>query len=614
MAKSLNDKYERSERFKAVVDHTNGLLVVAAGPGTGKTFSLLRKIEKLLAEGVDATQIYYLTFVNSIVDAFKNDIAKEKTKGGLGLDPDKLGIHVSTLHSLAFKIIKTYSVELGTPDNLELVDLSAGPKTKLSQILYDDLYALCECGGAVEGKIPFKQLIAAFSDNLRRAQPTRPDHEAIDDFVKGLTTAYMACPYDMLVPLAIRAIKKNGLPTWLKSVEHYLIDEFQDFNPAEQILISLITEPSDSVVIVGDPDQSIYSSRSASPTGILRLLGLEDTHTVNFVYCRRCPKKVIRAANNMLRQMNPDNFDAKRLRVHREDEGIFSIKSYKSCKAEIADLTSIIGHEISSGNDEVLLLFRDTNARDFYCSKLADSGIKCSVPVTNKSEEMLLAILRLVLLKSQPLIERLVLHRFSKLESFFTKHILFHFIQGKNSILESLVDCSPDLKKRAPVVEELQQFQDALAGLQSNDAARIASTITNLGFDVTLEFVKELLITASDQPARDRIKEAQINVNYNPVEAVEDAPEVSLLTMHSSKGLSERTIIIPAFEDKWLPGAADGEQRKELERLLYVAVTRATEKVLITYPCTRAGKDPLNYTPNGTVDGISRYATVLKGK
>ena len=107
MARSLNDKYESIERFKAVVDHKNGLLVVAAGPGTGKTFSLLRKIEKLLDDDVDPTQIYYLTFVNSIVDAFRDDIRKEKARGGLGLDPETLGIHVSTLHSLALKIVKT---------------------------------------------------------------------------------------------------------------------------------------------------------------------------------------------------------------------------------------------------------------------------------------------------------------------------------------------------------------------------------------------------------------------------------------------------------------------------------------------------------------------------
>lgn len=614
MAKSLNDDYEPVDRYKAVVDHTDGLLVVAAGPGTGKTFSLLRKIEKLLTENVDATQIYYLTFVNSIVDAFKNDIAKEKSEGGLGVDADKLGIHVSTLHSLALKIVKTYSEELGTPDNLELVELSARSKNMLSRLLYKDLCSLGKDRGAVSGKMAFDKLISGITDNWRRARPTQPEHEAIEDFVKGLTTAYIACPYDMLVLLAIRAISKNGLPSWLKSAEHYLIDEFQDFNPAEQTLINLITEPSDSVVIVGDPDQSIYSGRSASPAGIQRLLDLEETFTVNFVYCRRCPKKVIRAANNMLRQMNPDNFDAKRLYAHREDEGAFSIVSYKSCKAEVADLTNVIRREMASGNNDVVMLFRSKEARNFYCSKLADAGIKCSAPITDERHETLLAILRLVLLKSQPLTERLVLHFFSRLESFFTKRILFDFIQGNSSILESLVNCSPDIKKRAPVVEELRLFEDALIGLRSDDAKQIVSTITDLGFDIELEFVEELLNTDPDAQARDRIEEAQIIVDYNPVDAVEDAPEVSLLTMHSSKGLSKRIVIIPAFEDKWLPGAVDGERQRELERLLYVAVTRATEKVLITFPYTRAGKDPLRYIPNGTKAGISRYASVLMGK
>lgn len=614
MAKSLNDNYEPIDRYKAVVDHTNGLLVVAAGPGTGKTFSLLRKIEKLLDDGIDPTQIYYLTFVNSIVEAFKNDIGKEKTNGGLGLDPDKLGIRVSTLHSLAFKIIKTYSEELGTPESLELVELSARTQKILSQILYKDLYSIGKDRGPANGKKDFDKLISAITDNWRRAQSTRPDHAVVEGIVRGLTSAYHACPYDMLVPLAVRAITENGLPSWLNSVEHYLIDEFQDFNPAEQNLISLITKPSDSVVVVGDPDQSIYASRSASPAGIQKLIDLEETFTVNFVYCRRCPKRVIHAANNMLRQMSPDNFEAKRLCAHREDEGIFSIMSYKSCKAEVADLANTIRREMDCGDNDVMLLFRGTKARDFYCSKLADAGIRCSVQDTDEKHETLLAILRLVLLKSQPLLERLVLHFFTKLESFFTKHILFDFIQGNSSILESLVNCSPDLKKRKPVVEELRQFEDALVGLRSNDAMRIVSTINDLNFDIELELVEELLNTDPDAQARKRIEEALIIVNYNPVEAVENAPEVSLLTMHSSKGLSKRVVIIPAFEDKWLPGAVDGERQKELERLIYVAVTRATEKVLITFPYTRAGMDPLRHIPNGTKPGISRYARIMTGR
>ncbi|RKX29303.1 MAG: hypothetical protein DRP46_07400, partial [Candidatus Zixiibacteriota bacterium] len=88
MAISLNDKYEPINRFKAIVEHGHGLLVVSAGPGTGKTYSLLRKIEKLIELGIDPKQIYYLTFVNSIVDAFKSDICKPKEEGGLGVDAD----------------------------------------------------------------------------------------------------------------------------------------------------------------------------------------------------------------------------------------------------------------------------------------------------------------------------------------------------------------------------------------------------------------------------------------------------------------------------------------------------------------------------------------------
>jgi len=299
MAISLNNKYIPKKRHLAVVEHDNGTLVVSAGPGTGKTFSLLRKIERLIDTGVDPSQIYYLTFVNSIVNAFKADIRKTKEQGGLGIDADDLGIHISTLHSLAFKIVKVYFDELGVSSHLEIIDLSPKPQSILSQVFVSDLFEYSKILKIVADKKSFDKLLCQTTEAWRmNVQPI--GCEKLEQAIMLLCNKYAVCSWDQLVLLAIKSLSKNGLPKWLQGVQYFMIDEYQDFNPSEQRLLELITETSDSVIIVGDPDQSIYSGRSASPQGLIDLLNRDDVICVNFIYCRRCPKKVIIAANNML--------------------------------------------------------------------------------------------------------------------------------------------------------------------------------------------------------------------------------------------------------------------------------------------------------------------------
>ena len=88
--------------------------------------------------------------------------------------------------------------------------------------------------------------------------------------------------------------------------------------------------------------------------------------------------------------------------------------------------------------------------------------------------------------------------------------------------------------------------------------------------------------------------------------APEDPHSVLFLTMHSSKGLTKHTVIMPGLEDAWLPGQAKGQELEEKKRLFYVALTRATDHVMITYPKTRSRGDPLNYKTPGR-GRVSRF-------
>ena len=611
MAVSLNGKYKAIERHRAVIDHAGGLLIVIAGPGTGKTYSLLRKIECLLEAKVDPKNIYYLTFVNSIVDAFKDDVRKPKEDGGLGVDPEVLGIHISTLHSLAFKIVKVYRDELQIPSHIEVIDLSTKPQDLLSQVFVGDLFEYSKYEGITANKNSFDQLLRRLTEIWRRNCQAEADCVQLDDAIALLCRKYAVCSWDQLVLLAIKAVTENGLPKWLQEAQHFLIDEYQDFNPAEQRLLDFITKQCDSIIIVGDPDQSIYSGRSASPQGLTSLIATEEAKSVNFVYCYRCPRKVVAAANRMLKFMDEAGFSEKEIHPFKDEDGEFAVTLFKSCKAEIEQIADILKSLDASDRAGVIILLPKKRVAEYYAAKICEAGVNCSIRTTDTSSELLTAVLRLVILHSQPFLERVILQRFSDLDRKYRAQVLPMFVNGHTSLIDTLGQGCMDKRWQKRLRNSLSALTGTTAKLVSDDAGSVVAGLTDLKLEASKEVVSCLLSSDPNLSARDRVEEA-LKMSDNEAKVVaSDSVAVEVLTMHSSKGLSKRLVIIPAFDEKLLPGDNEGERFAEMHRLVYVAVTRAEGEVLITFPRTRAPRDPLNY---GAKPRLSSYAEILTGQ
>lgn len=607
MATSLNNNYKPKERYQAVVNHGNGILVVSAGPGTGKTFSLLRKIEKLINNDIDPSQIYYLTFVNNIVDAFKADIRKPKEQGGLGIDVEYLGIYISTLHSLAFKIVKAYSNELGLPSHLEVIDLSPKPQSILSQIFIGDLYEYSKILGIATNKKSFDQLLCQLTEGWRRnVQST--DCKKLEQAITLFCRKYSVCPWDQLVLLAIKALSENGLPVWLQEVKHFMLDEYQDFNPTEQRLLELITEPSDSVIIVGDPDQSIYSSRSASPQGLTDLLNRDDVEYVNFIYCRRCPKKVIKAANNMLQFMDPEGYMNKELQPLKDEDGDFTITPYRSCKAEVEKIADILKDFNASDKSDVIILIPTKKAAEYYKTKLCEAGIDCIIKVADLTNDLLLATLRLIILRNHPFLQRVLLSCFSNVERKYRNSAISIFVNGNSAFIDTLSQVAYDQNWQKRLKDSLSSFIDIITNLISDDVDSIMTEFLNLDLKVSRDIIIDLLASDEELSVSERVELSFQITDQEEQESIEAVNSIEVMTMHSSKGLSKQLVIIPAFDEKLLPGNNKGKRLAEIHRLLYVAVTRAKCQVIITFPKTRARGDPLNY---GAKPKISSYANIL---
>ncbi len=608
MAISLNHKYAPADRYKAVVEHRDGLLVVSAGPGTGKTYSLLRKIESLIEHGVDPSRIYYLTFVNSIVNAFKVDIGKPRDEGGLGVEAGELGIHISTLHSLAFKIVAAYADELDLPAHLEVIDLSPKTQSFLSQIFLKDLFQYSKSVGLIANKKEFYSLLKQLSGTWQKNDKTSGNCEKLEEIVNKFCHRYSVLSWDQLAILAIKAISENGLPKWLRGARHFLIDEYQDFNPAEQRLIELITEPCDSVIIVGDPDQSIYSSRSASPKGLTNLLARDNVQCVNFVFCRRCPKRVIAAANNMLRFMDPEGFSEKELQPFKDETGDLKILSFKSCKAEVKKIAEFIKALNTSDKSDTVILLPAKKAINNYVEKLKESGVNCEVRVTDLSREMLFAMLRLVIIPNQPFLNRVLLNSFESLNKKYRAYALSQYIDSDVEFVDALIRVSKVQKWQRRFIKLLDTFLCTREKIVSLNADSIIQGLAEINLTINESVITNLLASDDSLLPRERVENSFSLIETVPDDETEDNGRIEVLTMHSSKGLSKKFVIIPAFDEKLLPGSNSGERLAEMHRLVYVAITRAKNQVLITFPKTRARRDKLNY---GARPKLSRYANIL---
>lgn len=608
MTHYLNKHYKEEERYKAILDHGKGLLVINAGPGTGKTWGLIRKIENLLQKKADPDKIYYLTFANNILDAFKHDIAKPVKEDGLGKTVKELGIHASTLHSLGFKIIKTYAERLKLPDFIETFDLDPYGQFILSRKLTRDVYHTAKAKLGTTW-VKFNQDIKKLKQSWQKELPIDDDIKEFSEIVLNISKRYQAMPWDLLVPRANEVIEKHGLPRWLKDAQHFLIDEFQDFNPSEQKLIEFITEPSDSVIIVGDTDQSIYSGRSASPVGLNKLLEGKETYSVNLVHCWRCPEVIICLANKILSRIDPESFKSKKLFPSKKERGNFELKSFKSSRAEIDYIAQKINEWRKMGEDlEIVMLFPIKKGIEFYRKGLEKRRIKCFVSQINNQEEFLIAYLKLIIFGSHPLLYRLLLSNFPNLNKKFQNEVLPLFIEEKKTLSQTLEEVASSSSWGVKVSKEYEEYKAKIANLKSRNSEIILKELKSLGYEIKIEMVEELL---GDLP--EKYKHDKLNSMLDKIIRDDNLRDfdVYLLTMHGSKGLNKDLVIIPAFEDKWLPGNSKEEALKEKHRLFYVAVTRSRRGLLMTYPRTRARKDPLNYTPRGTRRGISRYAKLI---
>jgi len=547
-----------------VVDHdyTKGPLLLLAGPGTGKTYSLLETIKTRLKKGLDYFDFFEATLTNAAVDDFISD-AKEQ------ITPEFKSS--STLHSRAKGILHLYAALLGLDPNFTVID---GKCQTL--ILRDMCYMFGSC---------VDKELEEYEEASAKCLPIKSDFSRVYQKIQFF---YAAIDWFDVVRLACQLLGKHQevRDKECGKFRFLLIDEYQDLNPADQEFVQLLLNGRTNLLVVGDDDQSIYSHRYADPEGIVTLDNRYSNISKEVLpVSSRLPSEVINASYSLISK-NRIRKPKERLIAlsdteQRADGGFVISVNLKSAKAEqqfIGEaIIGLLNQQISP--NQILVLCNCRTLGIELVSVLQDSRYR--IPIQSNLE------------KAQGTNERkLLLECIRK----------FMFNQEDNLSLRMILDKLIGTHCNDSSFLVRYALQKGISLWQTIKTERITAQLENTG-SIINEFVGAIQKAIQFDDCKDRLNCILCEVcslsdllrlikdEYELSDGVGDRKDlkenkdrVRFMTLHNSKGLDADFIFIPFMEDSIGLPAVDTEEKR---RLLYVAITRAKVGVIFSWAWSR---------------------------
>ena len=311
-------------------------LCVVAGPGTGKTFALMRRLVRLLeVDGADPARILACTFTRTAAE----DITRAVS--GLGVAGAE-EIVTQTLHGFSFSMLSSEDV-LEATGRVPRPLLQFEERFLLQDLSHRGLGGVRECGKRI-------QAFSAAWARLQQDEPGWPDNADDRECHAALLSwlsFHRAILIGELIPEAIKYLRNNPLSRYRTMFDHMLVDEYQDLNRAEQYLVDLLA--GGNLVVVGDEDQSIYSFKHAHPEGIVEFPTTHaNTEEVGLDQCRRCPHRVVAMANSLIsRNLNRSSRQLQPMPNSAAGE-IHSVQ-WASMQDEAAGIAAFIKSRVDAG-------------------------------------------------------------------------------------------------------------------------------------------------------------------------------------------------------------------------------------------------------------------------
>ncbi len=609
----LNDKQ------KEAVLATEGPLLILAGAGSGKTSTMTHRIAHLVETGVDPYNILAVTFTNKAANEMKMRVED--------LIGDIRGMWIMTFHAMCLRILHVHAEEAGYKDNFVIYD-TADQKTVVKNILKDK--------GIQEKEYPPQYVLAIISDcKEKEIDPETYRKESgsteKNKIIYALYSEYEnrlksnnAMDFDDLLLVTVKLFRTHEkvLEKYRRRFLYVMVDEYQDTNHVQYELVSMLAGKHHNICVVGDDDQCIYEWRGADIRNILDFeKDFPEAKVVKLEQNYRSVGNILAAAHSVIKH-NQDR-KGKKLWTSREDGEKISYARCDSDKEEASYVTrqiDFLNRHCERSYSDIAILYRTNAQSRLFEEALSRYGIPYRVLsgtryYDRKEIKDLMAYMRLVVNPADDLSLFRVINEPKRGIGAKTldKLAVFAKVRGQ-SVLEALTDGDEDLLSAIPSkaydsVKELVQcinycrenkdiisvseIYDTLLvrtgymkALESRNSVEADARMDNLmEFKTVITDYEGSFGSGSDEkPTLDGFME-QLTLAAEVDDYDETQPTVTLMTMHSAKGLEFPVVFMPGMEDGLFPGSKSFDSREGMEeerRLCYVGMTRAKELLYLS--------------------------------
>lgn len=604
------------EQKKAVL-HGDGPLLVLAGAGSGKTRVLTHRIARLVEElGVAPWNILAITFTNKAAKEMKDRLSSL-----IGASVNDMW--VSTFHAMCVRILRREITKLGYDSNFVIYD-SADQQTVIKECIKqlnisDKQYTPKGCieriGRAKDEFLTPDEFITANSGNYydvmvgevyKLYQKKLKDNNALD--------------FDDLIMMTVQLLQQypSVLEYYQNKFRYILVDEYQDTNKAQYLLVNLLARKYKNLCVVGDDDQSIYGWRGADVTNILDFeKDYADCTTIKLEQNYRSTPSILSAANSVIK--NNKGRKVKELWTANDELDkpvLCSVDdAYEEARYVAGEIEKSIRDEEYTYSDCAILYRTNAQSRafeDIFMREAIPYKIFGGLKFYDRKEiKDCVSYLRTILNPYDNVsLSRIINVPKRGIGATSIERVAELATQNECSLYEiiSHVEEYPELARAAT---KFKSFAGMIKGLRVLAGTMTVSALFQEVLDVTgiireyeaekteeanarIDNIKELKTVAIEfeRQAEDEDGDcsleaflAQISL-VSDIDSMEaDSGAVTLMTMHSAKGLEFPVVFLVGMEDGIFPSYRsldDAEKLEEERRLAYVGITRAMKKLFIT--------------------------------
>jgi len=599
-----------SEVQRRAVTHRDGPLLVIAGAGSGKTRVITHRVAYLIATGVAPENILAITFTNKAANEMKERIERFCPEGGPW---------VSTFHSFCARILRSEADLIGYGGNFSIYDEDESLnclKSALAELKLDPLTYLQSA--AAEISRAKNNLVSPdeYAERFSRHQSVFAD---VYRLYQELLRSNNAMDFDDLLCNVVRLFSEypEVLEEYQQRFRYILIDEYQDTNHAQYVIAKLLAQQHRNICATGDPDQSIYTWRGADLRNILEFeREYPDATVIKLEENYRSTGNILNAASELIRH---NVLRKEKTLWTRAGEGeavklIICANSEGEAEAVVEEIQRALNEGFEPR--DVVVLFRiNAQSRSFEAA-LRNRAIPYQIVggvefFRRKEVKDIVAYLRVVVNPSDDVAMRRILNVPPRGIGDKTVERLSEVREGKGvSLFEAASLCAANGSIRGKALDGLKGLIGIIEGLKkmrNAPVARIVGTaVEKTGY---MEYLKKGGAAAEDRVANveELVTAAAEYDRQNPDGSLEGFLEqvalvsdvdtwddrsnrVTLMTLHSVKGLEFPIVFLTGLEEGLLPHSRSSDSDEEIEeerRLCYVGMTRAMKRLILTYARSR---------------------------